>query len=225
MMPSKSHASLFHSRCNARPLELEPVVSLRRTDSCGSLDSRSHRYSESWPEEEEEEIHSSRRHSDSSSRKHMVHSPLVTSPKIFHPPTVSSGYATGGDIPDTPTIPHTDFVFRPIRDTRPATANELVSTARHLRASTSLGSATSYNSAPMSSAIHLNRTPPPPPPRSMARHVSLGSHEGGLHVNGHHQSRYGLISHGHTHTQNRCDSIGSGEAYHSSLNIRVESLV
>lgn len=224
MMPSKSHASLFHSRHNVRQLELQDA-GMRRTDSCGSLDSHSHRYSESWQDEEEEEFQSPRTNSDSSARRHRTHSPLVISPRIFHPPTVSSGYATGGDIPDTPTLSHTDFVFKPIREGRPATANEVVSMRRILRSSTSLGSANSYNSAPVPSTVHLQHAPPLPPPQSMTRRTSLGSRDGAMLVNGHHQPWYRPTGHDHTHIPNRCDSIGSGETYHSSTNFRTESLV
>lgn len=128
MLSSKSQTSLDSSS------NMVVDGELRRTDSCGSLDSMSHR----------EIVHpvvhkpQSRRHSDSSKRVHKVSMDGTTHGRMFHAPTItSSGYMTGPDATST------DFIFRPINDTRPSTAAGDMNRPNHtryLRSTTSLGS-------------------------------------------------------------------------------------
>ena len=149
MLSSKSQSSLDKIFGN------DGNFDLRRTDSCGSLDSSSHR------QEEAKAVSSPRRHSESAKLAHKI---SVGSNRTFHPPTVSSsGYATGGETPSV----STDFVFRPIMEVRPATAGDLTRNNRHLRSSTSLGS---EPERPMT--VHPHFQPP------VSRHRSL---EGGEH--------------------------------------------
>ncbi len=125
MLASKSQNSLNTSHIDGDKL--------RRTDSCGSLDSVTQR-------EQIEQIEPkipSRRHSDSTRHHHKMS--IASNGRMFNAPTVSSGYITG---PENTTV-STDFVFRPIHDTRPSTAGELLQSnihSRYLRSTTSLGS-------------------------------------------------------------------------------------
>ena len=127
MFSSKSHTSL-----NKTHMYQDNVFhdfdesSLRRTDSCGSLDSHSHRFDEDVSQ------HSTRRLSDSSRSTHRI----VLTGQSFQTPTSSRGYNTSGETLST------DFMFRPINEGRPSTAGEIMdSSSRRLRYSTSLGSA------------------------------------------------------------------------------------
>ena len=121
-MASKSQSSLHTTHLNDLG-----TIEMRRTDSCGSLDSITHR------ELQEPTPTTPRRHSESSRHTHKI---SVSSGRTFNAPTVSSsGYITGAES-------STDFVFRPINETRPATAGEILQPThtRYLRSTTSLGS-------------------------------------------------------------------------------------
>ena len=122
MLASKSQSSLNTSHIDN--------TELRRTDSCGSLDSITLK-------EHIGQTTPSRRYSDSSRHRHKTS--LGSTGRMFNAATVSSGYITG---PESTTL-STDFVFRPIiNETRPATAGEVLQPnhTRYLRSTTSLGS-------------------------------------------------------------------------------------
>lgn len=135
LMSSKSQSSL-HS-----PMAALEEDKLRRTDSCGSLDS--HNYGTQVNDEK-----SVRRTSEPAVMKRLV-SPI---PRVVSP----------GASPNT-SLASTDFVFRPIKEGRPATAGELPPNPRLMRSSTSLGSAPE---ASRSSVQALNHP-------MAARHYSL----------------------------------------------------
>lgn len=114
MLASKSQCALNSPLLAQDVFDFEG--SMRRTDSCGSLDSHNYKYTE--------EEKTTRRNSESVATKHST----------SHPST--SSYSTGLV---TPSI-STDYIFRPIKEGRPATAGEFHSGSR-FRSSTSLGSA------------------------------------------------------------------------------------
>lgn len=129
MLSSKSQTSLDSSSNN-----MMAEGRIRRTDSCGSLDSMTHR---DVVHPEVERKPQSRRHSDSSKRIHKTSMDGGSPSRMFHAPTISSsGYMTGPDATST------DFMFRPINDSRPMTAGDVTrpSHTRYLRSTTSLGS-------------------------------------------------------------------------------------
>ena len=122
-MSSKSQSSLD---------TINDTSELRRTDSCGSLDSINHRDTS-----DSAQPTTPRRYSASARHTHKI---SVDNERTFHAPTVSSlDYTTGHDSRITMS---TDFVFRPINDSRPATAGEIIQpvNSRYLRSTTSLGS-------------------------------------------------------------------------------------
>lgn len=128
---------------------------MRRTDSCGSLDSHTHC---------ENDILLPQRHNSEISPYKGSASPEG---HTFTPPTItSSGYETGCDT----SAVTTDYTFRPINEIRSSTVqgrscNELK--RPHKRSTTSLGS---DRSAPTPS---LN--PRPPVNYPMSRHQSIDS--------------------------------------------------
>ena len=129
-MSSKSQNSLLS------PLAAMEEDTLRRTDSCGSLDS--HNYNS--------EEQSFRRNSEPSVVKNLVSpTPFVSSPATSANTSLTSA----------------DFMFRPIKEGRPATAGEF-STPRLMRSTTSIGSAPEATHNSIQAMQH-----------SMARHHSL----------------------------------------------------
>lgn len=194
---------------------------MRRTDSCGSLDSHTHRQKD----EQDEPDMSGRRHSESvsSTPRRRVLSPVGHR----NPPSSSSIGSTGIE---TSSI-GTDFVFRPIKEGRPSTAGPTLqgSAGRLLRSSTSLGSA-----PPEHRGVH-HPLPPglPYQQQPMTRHQSLEARRlrsispcktsfnsvngGGGGVSGNYRPREVLSPRSH--------QVAPAQMYRSVSTFRCESLV
>lgn len=146
---SRSQSSLHYLPLNLIELYNEDKL-IRRTDSCGSLDSHSHR--------QNEEVTGGggggRRHSES------AHLKRVISPVRRNPPSSSSIGSTGIE---TSSI-GTDYVFQPIKEGRPSTVGPYPGggSSYLMRSSTSIGSAPERHTVMQT-----------PPRNQMTRHQSL----------------------------------------------------
>ena len=153
-----SQPHLLESRCHDNDDETKLI---RRTDSCGSLDSHSHIYRQMKGGGGGGEV---RRNSEAT--------------VIRQPNTSDMQRGVGGAGRVTSPLAGTDYVFKPIQERRPLTANHLSVdkgdwSGKRIRSPQHaiIHSSTSIDSAPPTGRVSLHQSPPPP--ATITRHQSM----------------------------------------------------